>query len=335
MSYWKLFLGNFLFLLVYNIHPGAAQQHPSFGLYYFNSSLYNPSYVGNSKLIEGSFRYYKQWANMEDAPSSSSFTLHYPTKTNVSLGLSIFNDKSVLLKNTSLLVTYGYRVPLGYKQHLKFGLSAGAGVHSYDLSKVNTDDPAVLMAMDSKVNFQAQFGVHYRNKNLKLGFSLPRISISETANLSSDYLIADDINNYLGVRQFSASYVQQIKNSALLFEPVALYRIIPGFKNQWEMMGILHYKDIISLGTSYQQHGGATAFAALKILEKFAFGYAYGMGPAKLPGISEGSHEVQVKIFLKKQSAKKTQPALYKGAEKSESDCQLYYTIRKATKSAY
>lgn len=280
---------------------GFAQQYPSYGQYYFNRSMYNPSFVGNSKYIEAAVTHHQQWMGIEDAPSISTLYFHYPTKKNVSLGLSAINDKSILLSTTSIMGTYSYKVPLGRDQHLKFGLSMGVGNNNFDLEEVNIQDPTVFNAANSTLFMDGQFGVHYRWKLFELGFALPRIRLSQLNGPEQSVIFTDNDDTRLGMKLLSANYKIPLNSSGLVFEPGVLYRWFTNFENQIEGYGVLHIRDVISLGGSYREDGAATAFFGVKFLDKLSFGYSYGTAPLQAIGLSGGSHEVQLKLwFMKK-----------------------------------
>ena len=292
---------------------GVAQQYPSYGQYYFNRSMYNPSFVGNSKYIETSVTHHQQWVGIDDAPSITMFYFHYPTKGNVSLGLSASADKSVLLSSTAIMGTYGYKVPLGNEHHLKFGLSMGFGTNNIDLDEVNIQDPAVFNAANSTLFMDGQFGLHYRWKQLEIGFALPRVRLSQLNGPEKDIIFSEEVGSRLGMKLISANYKIQLNGSSLVFEPVVLYRWVTNFDNLIEGLGILHIRDIVSLGGSYREDGAATAFFGVKFLDKLSLGYTYGTAPLKVEGLSGGSHEIQLKLWFgknKKGTLKKADDSL-------------------------
>ena len=290
--------------------PGAgilkAQPYPSYGQYYFNRSMYNPSFVGNSKFIEAAITHHQQWVGIEDAPSVTMLYLHYPTRGNVSLGISAINDKSILLNSTAVMGTYSYKVPLGKEQHLKFGISVGFGNNNFDMENVNLNDPAVFNAANSTLFMDAQFGAHYRWKYLEVGFALPRVKLSQLNGPEKDFLFSEASDSRLGMKLLSANYKIPLKGSSLVFEPGVLYRWFDDYDNQIEGLGILHIRDIVSLGGSYRENGAATAFIGVKFLDKISLGYTYGTMPVKAGGASaaSGTHEMQLKFWFGK--SKKT-----------------------------
>lgn len=290
-----------LIVIVFSVPGvGVAQQYPSYGQYYFNRSMYNPSFVGNSKFIEAAITHHQQWVGIDDAPSISTLYFHYPTKGNVSLGLSAFNDKSILLSSTTLMGTYSYKVPLGNEQHLKFGLSMGFGTNNLDLDEVNIQDPAIFNAANSTLFMDGQFGLHYRWKQLEIGFALPRVRLSQLNGPEKDIIFSEKIDSRLGMKLISANYKIQLNGSSLVFEPIILYRWVTNFDNLAEGIGILHIRDIVSLGGSYREDGAATAFFGVKFLDKLSLGYTYGTAPLKAAGLSGGSHEIQLKLWFGK-----------------------------------
>jgi len=308
-----------------------AQQYPSYGQYYFNRSMYNPSFVGNSKYIEAAITHHQQWVGVEDAPSTTMLYFHYPTKKNVSLGVSVFNDKSILLTSNTLMGTYAYKVPLGHEQHLKFGLSMGFGSNNVDLEEVNVNDPAILNAANSTLYMDGQFGVHYRWKQLEIGFALPSIRLSQLNGPAKDVIFSEEATSRLGMKLLSASYKMPLKGAALVFEPGVLYKWFDDLDNQVEGFGILHIKEIVSLGGSYRNDGTASAFFGVKFLDKLSLGYAYGTAPMKVAGAAGGSHEVQFKFWFER-GKKKTKETINQNSKSGEKSSPSYlYNTRKRT----
>jgi type IX secretion system PorP/SprF family membrane protein len=314
-----------------------AQPYPSYGQYYFNRSLYNPSFVGNSKFIETAITHHQQWVGIDDAPSITILYFHYPTQGNVSLGVSAISDRSILLTSTAIMGTYSYRVPLGNEQHLKFGLSVGFGNNNIDLEEVNINDPAVFNAANSTLYMDGQFGVHYRWKHLEIGFSLPRVRLSQLNGPNKDFIFSEESNSRLGMKLLSANYKIPLKGASLVFEPGVLYRWVNDFDNQIEGFGILHIRDIVSLGGSYRENGAATAFFGVKFLDKLSLGYTYGTMPLKAAGIGSpgGTHEMQLKFWFgknKKDINKKNDDVInQKGNETNRRDPSYLYNTRKRT----
>lgn len=79
-----------LFIIVCN---ATAQQLPTYGQYYVNPYVYNPSYAGSLGYPVIFLTHRQQWRGIEGAPVTSNFNYHTPVGRNVGLGLNITTDK--------------------------------------------------------------------------------------------------------------------------------------------------------------------------------------------------------------------------------------------------
>lgn len=80
----KIFLTS---LLVFICCSGIkAQQNPHYTQYMYNMNLVNPAYAGSKESISFGLLYRKQWVNIEDAPTSFTFSGHSPVGDNVGIG---------------------------------------------------------------------------------------------------------------------------------------------------------------------------------------------------------------------------------------------------------
>ena len=94
--------------------PAQAQQDAMFTKYMFNSLVFNPAYAGAKDHLYIGVLYRSQWAGIEDAPETQSFTLHTPLKNNrIGLGIHAVNDKAGPISNTSASMSYAYRISIG------------------------------------------------------------------------------------------------------------------------------------------------------------------------------------------------------------------------------
>ena len=70
-----------------------AQQDPHYTQYMYNMNVVNPAYAGSKESISGALLYRQQWAGLEGAPKTATFSIHSPVGKNVGLGLSAISDK--------------------------------------------------------------------------------------------------------------------------------------------------------------------------------------------------------------------------------------------------
>ena len=275
---------------------------PTYRQSFFNPYLYNPALVGIRGEAELNLIYKKQAVGFDGAPVTTGVNLQFPTSENrVVLGFSAIVDKQSLMRNTSILGTFGYIVPIDKKQSLRFGLSAGIGINSFDLTaeELNTNDPAFLAVANNNRYMDGSFGVAYTSSGLKLGLVLTELF--NTNPFEAETFSKFHITN-LKNRLYSVSYrfnLDRFENFAL--EPYFMFReSADGLQNSWEAASVLHYKTLLWTGASYHETRGIGLFFGMEVLEKLRFSYNYEFPPikAQLGGLS--SHELQMSLRLSK-----------------------------------
>jgi len=280
------------------IHFASAQAPgPFYRQFYFNPYLFNPAFVGINGTSEASFVHRQQWTNFKDAPVTTGASLQFPASERVALGLNIHTDKQVLLRNSNVMATFGYVVPIAEDQSLRFALSGGVGLNKLDLTaeELNTNDPAIARATGNNYYIDGNFGVVYNAKGLRLGFALTDLFHSNAFNEESfNKFEFSNLKN----RLFSASYrfnVDRIGNVAL--EPYVLYRQTEDSnQDYWEAATLVYFKEKIWTGVSYNQHNGVALFLGAEIKDKFRFGYSYEFPPFESGSFSSSSHELHLGI---------------------------------------
>ena len=92
--------------------------------YVLNPLTINPAYAGNRGVLNIAAFYRKQWAGIQGAPETMTFTADAPVLDNkVGLGLIVINDKVGVTKETYFISNYSYSIDLG-EGSLSFGLGA-------------------------------------------------------------------------------------------------------------------------------------------------------------------------------------------------------------------
>ena len=108
------------------INKGMAQYDYMFTQYMFNETFINPAYAGSKEAMSASLLHRQQWVNFSGRPVTTSFNLHGPLMNNkMGLGFSILNEKIGVLNHNLAYVSYAYRLKVGEKSTLAFGLMGG------------------------------------------------------------------------------------------------------------------------------------------------------------------------------------------------------------------
>ncbi len=332
----KLFtLAVLTLVLINTVH---SQTHgPRYRHFLANPYLFNPAYVGINEQKEASVVYRQQWVNFKDAPVLAGFNLQLPTNNRVAFGFNLTSEKQVLLRNSSFMATFGYIVPLGEKQSLRFGLSGGIGMNSLDLNaeELNSNDPALRNATDNNFYVDGNVGLVYAHSGFKFGFAFTEIFNSNSFNQETfNKFSLSNLKN----RLYSMSYrfnVGIMENFAV--EPYVLYRqSTDGLQDAWEAASLIYFKDKIWTGAGYNQNNGLALFLGMNVKEKFKFNYSYEFPPFKSGVTATSAHELHLSVkFGKKKSnsivKNKPKPAYTKPAnEVVETDIEKTDSIETA-----
>ncbi len=294
---------------------------------------YNPSLVGFDQYMEVQLMHKQQWVSIENAPSITNLTFQMPYNRQVNIGGNLMYDQNGLFRNTMAVGTFGYMLPIGYKQNIRFGLSGGFMSQQYDVANSsNPSDPAIAN-YENQFNPIGNFGVTYQYGTAHIGLALPNL-------FGTTYLVntdnpADLTNQYLS--QFIISGGMKLEvNEEIKVEPSAIYRFVQNDKSLVEIATLVHYQDFLWGGGSYRIQSGATIMFGAKF-NSFRVGYAQELATSIVNGFGGGSHEIFLSYRIgskrtfedvvkppktpkppKEKKAKKEKPAKEKKAKKEK-----------------
>lgn len=273
---------------VFIVSEAQAQDAPVFSQFSLNKFQFNPSYAAQNGYHEVNIFYRKQWLGIENAPEAGAFNIQAPVGRNVSLGLTLVSNKTILLRTNSALATFAYRVRLGYYHHLNFGLAGGIAMNNFDLEAIgNSNDPALANVLQKSQYVTGQFGINYQFKNLNIGFALP--NLFESKSNSTQEFQEMKFNAFLA-KFGSASYDFVLGNYKI--SPVVIYRALDNQQAQWEGMVLATYKNFLWIGASYREGYGITGLIGLRLKGLLKVGYAYEYPTGSISSATSGSHEI-------------------------------------------
>src|SRR3989304_6238820 len=103
----------------------VSQQNALYSQYMFNPFALNPAYAGSRQSTSAVLLYRNQWAGIDGAPVSKTFSIHTPMKgRRVALGFNVISDKIGPTNNIGAFGTYAYHLPLS-AGNLSMALRAG------------------------------------------------------------------------------------------------------------------------------------------------------------------------------------------------------------------
>lgn len=275
----------------------SAQQLPVFSQYYYNPFIYNPGFTGLDDRAHAYAIHRSQWKDIPGAPTTYMLTVDGPVWENkVGLGLSLFSDQMDMWNRSGIMTSYSYRFKLAEDQWLVPGISVGVTDNRIDLSRAivkDAQDPFIAGQNRRKVSFDANFGLAYVWKDLRVG-----LSVLQLAGNKISYLNTDQTGVYQKLQQhfvFSAIYKVMISESAKVAAlPSAMVRYTKGAPVAFDINAIFEWNDLIRGGVSYR-HGSSVGFTlGIQVNNSLTAGYTYDMAINSVKQYAKAGHEIML-----------------------------------------
>ncbi|TDQ11545.1 PorP/SprF family type IX secretion system membrane protein [Pedobacter metabolipauper] len=277
--------------------PVKAQLDPLGAQYYTNQYIANPALAGDTTGIKINGVYRQLWNNVPGAPSTQNLTADYGFKK-VGVGININNESAGLLKQTRVVGTYAYHIPMkDPKQQLHFGVSFGFSNQRLETSDVDGDegDPSVGMYNNRKTYLDGDFGIAYTSNRFSIQAAVPNLKNffkKETLNQA-------EVNTFYTAVSYRFSLYEG--DNGILLEPKMAYRGIQNFDNIWDAGAQLSMVDRqIMISTIYHSTHSTTFGLGMDFRRKYLFTAMYTSQTAALAGYTNGSFEVNLRITVGK-----------------------------------
>jgi len=274
-----------------------AQLNPLSSQYYTNQYLINPAFAGAGQGLKVNGAYRKLWSNVPGSPLTQNLTADYGFGR-VGLGLTVNNESAGLQRQTRVVGSYAYHLPLsGDNQQLHFGVSLGFMSQRLENADIygNPSDPMVGQYNDRKTYLDGDFGVSYTSDHLNIQASVPNLK----SVLKKDVIkLADVATFYTAV-----SYRILLSEGAegVDAEPKVAYRGVKGFDNIWDagaQMSIAN-KQVFLLGM-YHSTKNATFGLGMDYKRQYLISATYTTQTSALSNYTNGSFELNLRLNLNK-----------------------------------
>src|SRR3569832_586347 len=274
-----------------------AQLNPYQAIYYQNRYLASPAMAGLDKGLNINLAFQQQWSSFPGSPKAQSLTTEYQATDKVGLGLNINDDQSGVFRQTRIMGTYAYHLPLGEQnQKLNFGLSLGINDSRINFNAVNGDLTDIeLMKYNQRGPFaDGDFGLSYTSNNLFIGGVLPNLN----TNLFTRAGQKEDIDRTVFITMVSYKIKLNGETDAFSLEPLAAYREIKGFDNIFDLganfrmnnyhlalQAIYHSNDNFGFGFVFDQ-------------QNYAVNFDYNVYTGQITNYTNGAFEIGLKLKL-------------------------------------
>ncbi|HLP11024.1 MAG TPA: type IX secretion system membrane protein PorP/SprF [Flavobacteriales bacterium] len=275
-----------------------AQQLPIFSQYYYNPFIYNPAFTGQGDKANAYVIHRSQWKDMPGAPVTYAITVDGPVWDNkVGLGVSMFSDQTDMFHRSGLYTSYSYKFKIAEDQFIVPGLSFGMIDNRVDMSRAivkDNGDPFMVNSNRRKVTFDANFGVAYIWKELRIGISALQL-VGNKIGFNNN----DGTGIYQKLQQhyvFSAQYGVMISESAEVKAlPSIMVRYTQGAPIGFDVNAIFEWKDMIRGGFSFRLNQAVGLTAGIKLNKSLIAGYTYELPISTVKSYSGGGgHEIML-----------------------------------------
>lgn len=266
-----------------------AQQDPHYTQYMYNMNVMNPAYAGSKESISFGLLYRKQWVNIEDAPTTLSFSGHTPISKNVGFGLSFISDKIGPITEQNVYSDFSYTLKLGYTQRLAFGLKAGASFHKVGLRDIQSSLPdpteGVFGEDINDVALNLGTGVFYYTNKYYVSLSVPNM-LNATHLDYNGREYGSNVSHYF----FTAGYVFDLSDE-LKFKPSFMLKSAFNVKPSLDLSANFLYQEKFEIGATYRLEDSFGAMINFAITPELRLGYAYDHIISDLKVTAPSSHE--------------------------------------------
>lgn len=293
--------------LIFCANIVKSQQLQSSSMYELVGLIHNPSTAGvmqdeNTKATVG-IVYRTQWSALSGSPKTvTAFGSFKLPKQKIGVGGYLYSDKTGPTARTGIELSLAKHINFNDGGVFSIGLESRLLQYKIDRAKLTTTlgaDPALGTA-DTKMKYDAGFGISYTNKKLQIG-----ASVSQLVQSKLDYYKAGASTTEIA-RLYRHYYVHGLYNinfdNDITVTPNAMVIYLPNAPFELQAGARMDYKKTIWWGLGYRLHQSFMLSAGLTLAKKFNIGYAYDSYNTPISSFDGGhsAHEFMLKFNLAK-----------------------------------
>jgi type IX secretion system PorP/SprF family membrane protein len=287
-------LVSFIFLgFLLNTKYLKAQQIPHYTQYLYNMQIINPAHVGLKSDLNLSLLSRQQWAGVEGAPITNTFSISGRTLRRLGLGFSVVNEKIGFTDLNNINLDASYSVPISQKATISLGLKAGIAMFDNNFSQAITSDN------DSYESFSGRhpnigFGMVYYKSNYFIGASIPYILDTPVFKTAS-YLNSEFNINYQNFFVVAGAVFEL--SETVEYKPSLIVKNNENLPITFDINSNFVYNNLVEGGISYRYENSLSVIFAILLNKRYRIGYAYDHKLAKF-GDNLYSHEIILTVDL-------------------------------------
>lgn len=280
-----------LLVVVIGLTDITAQQDPHYTQYMYNMNVINPAYAGSKENLSFGLLYRKQWVEIEDAPTTATFSGHMPVGRNVGMGLSLISDEIGPVTEQNVYADFSYTLNLGGEHKLAFGLKAGATFHKVGLfddiysTLPQPNDPA-FAENTNNVYMNIGTGIFYYTEKYYVALSVPNMLKSKHLDFNGREFGTETQHYFL-----TGGYVFDLTDN-VKFKPFAMFKSAFNAPSSLDVSTNFLFNEKFEIGATYRLEDSFGAMVNYAITPNVRIGYAYDHIVSDLKVTTPSSHEV-------------------------------------------
>lgn len=278
-------------LLLLTFLDATAQQDPHYTQYMYNMNIINPAYAGSKENLSFGLLYRKQWIEIEDAPTTFSFSGSAPVGKNVGLGLSVISDKIGPVEENNVFGDFSYTLNLGGERRLALGLKAGVtfqkiGLRSLIQPTLPDPNDGAFAEDTNNTKLNIGTGLFYYTDKYYVALSIPNM-------LKSVHLDYNGVKYGTEIQHYflTGGYVFDL-NQNLKFKPFAMVKSAINAPTSLDVSTNFLYLEKFELGATYRLQDSFGALVNYAVSPSLRIGYAYDHIVSDLRVTTPSSHEI-------------------------------------------
>jgi len=271
-----------------------AQQQTLQSFYMFDNIYINPAIAGTTDKFNVNLTVRTQWVGIDNSPKTQILSSNKSIGSNKEMGVGaiLYNDMVGFERRTGLSGIYSYKIKIGKKYKLSFGILMSAFQYSVNEGKynvVNENDPSFTTNRESIFIPDANAGVYFYSKNFYVGYSATQLFKNEIKINDESTDLKMVRHHYLQVG-YNFNFGENIKLRAS-----TITRFFETFKTQSELTARIIYKNTYWFGLSSRGLNSVVIMVGFNY-KKYRFGYAYDFIFSSLPNANSNSHEMFLSV---------------------------------------
>jgi len=296
----RIIAGIALIMLMAIPRLSFAQQDPMYTQYMFNTQTINPAYAGSWESIGFLVLSRLQWAGIDGAPVTNTFSFQAPTQSyKFGYGVNLIHDKIGQTSRFGVFGDYSYVIGFNNRTRLRMGLKAGFTNLSHDLNAhtLYPDDvPDPLFQGTLERRFLPNFGVGVllNNERYYVGLSSPKLINNRIEDSSANYSAYAEFRHFF----FIAGYVFDMSKN-IKFKPTFLLKATTGAPVEADISANFLFNERFWIGAMYRTGDAVGIIAQWLFQDRLRIGYAYDYSISQLQGMHFNTHELMVSFELR------------------------------------